>query len=275
MSWWPAKYFLARTNPDFGRSNNGYYNLFFAYGIPNYAGNRLLYCTDVQVFGSNIHTLLSSCPRFSPIFMSVYIYLEYHCTAVSEVSKVRPISAYRWNLIFFVAWHVIKSLLHEEETSLIIFQAKKLIWREICSTKSVFIIRTINIQQKKEKRNHYSIIEQNTLSENYMENIIKCSHPKMTGQNDQQDESLTGQVHDQAGHCPLTGRYFELCILSGSPNECWLHTCSTYIITTWRLGLRAPLVARNNYFAKFLSAYFLIWEIYNPSLTSVICSKWF
>ena len=36
----------------------------------------------------------------------------------------------------------------------------------------------------------------------------KCSCPKMTGQNDWQDESLTGQVCDQAGHCPLTGRYF-------------------------------------------------------------------
>ena len=31
----------------------------------------------------------------------------------------------------------------------------------------------------------------------------------MAGQNDQQDESLTGQVSDQAGHCPLTGRYFK------------------------------------------------------------------
>ena len=31
-SWWPAKYFLARTNPDFGRSNNEYYNIFF---LPN------------------------------------------------------------------------------------------------------------------------------------------------------------------------------------------------------------------------------------------------
>ena len=29
----------------------------------------------------------------------------------------------------------------------------------------------------------------------------------MTGQNDRQDESLTGQVYDQAGHCPLTGRW--------------------------------------------------------------------
>ena len=44
-----------------------------------------------------------------------------------------------------------------------------------------------------------------------MENILKGSHPKMTGQNDRQDESLTGQVHDQAGHCPLTGRYIEPC----------------------------------------------------------------
>ena len=44
-----------------------------------------------------------------------------------------------------------------------------------------------------------------------MENILKGSHPKMTGQNDRQDESLTGQAHDQAGHCPLTGRYFEPC----------------------------------------------------------------
>ena len=33
----------------------------------------------------------------------------------------------------------------------------------------------------------------------------------MTGQNDRQDKSLTGQVHDQAGHCPLTGRYFQPC----------------------------------------------------------------
>ena len=66
-------------------------------------------------------------------------------------------------------------------------------------------------QQKKakEKTNQYSVIEQNALSDSYMENIIKCSHPKMTGQNDRPDESLTGQAHDQAGHCPLTGRYFE------------------------------------------------------------------
>ena len=37
----------------------------------------------------------------------------------------------------------------------------------------------------------------------------KCLYPKMTGQNDRQDKSLTGQVLNQAGHCPLTGRYFQ------------------------------------------------------------------
>ena len=34
-------------------------------------------------------------------------------------------------------------------------------------------------------------------------------------------------------------------IPSGSPNECWLHTCDARIITNWRLGLRAVLVAPN------------------------------
>ena len=48
-----------------------------------------------QVGEKLIHTLLSSFPRFLPVFMSIYIYLEYQHTAVSEVSKVCPISAYR------------------------------------------------------------------------------------------------------------------------------------------------------------------------------------
>ena len=37
-------------------------------------------------------------------------------------------------------------------------------------------------------------------------------------------------------------------ILGGSPNECWLHTCNACVITSSRLGLRAPLVARNKFF---------------------------
>ena len=31
-----------------------------------------------------------------------------------------------------------------------------------------------------------------------------------------------------------------------SPNECWLHTCDACVTATWRLGLRSPLVARND-----------------------------
>ena len=46
----------------------------------------------------------------------------------------------------------------------------------------------------------------------------------MTGQNDREDESLTGQVCDQAGHCPLTGRYFQPC--SSRPKLSDLYTLS-------------------------------------------------
>ena len=66
-----------------------------------------------------------------------------------------------------------------------------------------------SMKRKRQRKNDYSVIEQNALSSNYMENILKGLLPKMTGQNNWQDESLTGQVHNQAGHCPLTGRYFE------------------------------------------------------------------
>ena len=42
-------------------------------------------------------------------------------------------------------------------------------------------------------------------------------------------------------------RFFAfLFILSGSPNECCLHTCDACVITTWRLGLRATRGARND-----------------------------
>ena len=66
-------------------------------------------------------------------------------------------------------------------------------------------------KKARKKRNDYSVIEQNALKRQLYGKYfnLKGSHPKMTGQNDRQNESLIGQVHDQAGHCPLTGRYFE------------------------------------------------------------------
>ena len=39
-------------------------------------------------------------------------------------------------------------------------------------------------------------------------------------------------------------------ILSGSPNECWLHTCNSCVITTWTLGLQAPLVAQKKFMSQ-------------------------
>ena len=91
--------------------------------------------------------LLSSFPGFSPVFMSVYIYLECLCTAVSEVSKVHPISAYRWNLILFIAQRVIKSLVHNEETSLNISSKEVDLARNLFRKQGICHQKSINIQE--------------------------------------------------------------------------------------------------------------------------------
>ena len=62
-------------------------------------------------------------------------------------------------------------------------------------------------QKGKEKRNDHSVIKKNALKRQPYGKYFK----RFASKNDRQDESLTGQVHDQAGHCPLTGRYFEPC----------------------------------------------------------------
>ena len=116
-------------------------------------------------------------------------------------------------------------------------------------------------QRKKSQRkiNHYSVIEHNALSNNYMENnIIKCLRPKMTGQNDRQDESLTRQVHDQAGHCPLTGCYFEPCNI----NCCNLLALIGVVLWKPELSFHSSISAwwllkcnrkQKNIYAKFLA----------------------
>ena len=47
----------------------------------------------------------------------------------------------------------------------------------------------------------------------------------MTGQNDRQDRSLTGQVRDQAGHCPLTGRYLQPWEVFGNRRKVLAYVC--------------------------------------------------
>ena len=49
----------------------------------------------------------------------------------------------------------------------------------------------------------------------------------MTGQNDRQDRSLTGQVRDQAGHYPLTGRYFQPWVPASAPKTNNTHVRAT------------------------------------------------
>ena len=73
---------------------NTIYVFFALYGISNYAGNRSLYCIDVQVFRGKlvkfIHKLLSSSPGFSPLPCPINIYFDfdYHRTAV-KVDRFR------------------------------------------------------------------------------------------------------------------------------------------------------------------------------------------
>ena len=59
-------------------------------------------------------------------------------------------------------------------------------------------------------------------------------------------------------------------ILSRSPNECWLHTCDSCVITSWRLGLPAPLVARKKRL-KYLEVMLLrakIWRFWQCDSTT-------
>ena len=78
-------------------------------------------------------------------FSCLFIYT--YRRAVSEVSKVRPISAYRWNLILFVARHVIKSHLHKEETSLNISGKEVDLARNLFHKQRICHQKSINIQQ--------------------------------------------------------------------------------------------------------------------------------
>ena len=62
----------------------------------------------------------------------------------------------------------------------------------------MFFLEGFSAKQQKTLKKKKSSQRYRALRDNYMEN-------------DRQDESLTGQVRDQAEHCPLTGRYFQPC----------------------------------------------------------------
>jgi len=58
-----------------------------------------------------------------------------------------------------------------------------------------------------------SAIHSDSINNNWTAGTLNLFHFQydwiFTGQHDRQDESLTSQIHNQSGHCPLTGRYFE------------------------------------------------------------------
>ena len=60
----------------------------------------------------------------------------------------------------------------------------------------------------------------------------------LTGQNDRQDENLTGQIHSQSGHCLLTGPYFEPC--------CWKHIAVNTVQTSKYVFYRYRYVVEMN-----------------------------
>ena len=87
-----------------------------------------------QVGEKFMHTFLSS---FFVVFTRFQcpLYLEYHRTAVSEDLSSLPGSSH---ICISVELNLFRCRAADR---FMIFSAKKLIWREICSTNSVFIIR--------------------------------------------------------------------------------------------------------------------------------------
>ena len=60
-------------------------------------------------------------------------------------------------------------------------------------------------------------------------------------------------------------------ILSGSPNECCLHTCHACVITTRRLGLRATRGAHN----KSIHSSTVVIPVMNKLMTCLLIHSWF
>ena len=77
--------------------------------------------------------------------------------------------------------------------------------------------------------------------------VLLCKFHVTDGQNTRDQITSHRRSKCARSKCILCIPY----ILSGIPKECWLHTCDECVIKTWKLGLWAPLVARNYYFFHF------------------------
>ena len=79
----------------------------------------------------------------------------------------------------------------------------------------MFFLEGFRAKQQKTPKTKKSLQRYRALSNNCMENkmFVSKNDQSKKVKNDRQDCSFTGQVRDQAGQCPLTGRYFQPCPL--------------------------------------------------------------
>ncbi len=59
---------------------------------------------------------------------------------------------------------------------------------------------------------NFTVKFQEILRINFFVRVIYLKAVYVTGQNDRRTNILSGQIVILAGHCPLTGRYFEPCM---------------------------------------------------------------
>ena len=71
----------------------------------------------------------------------------------------------------------------------------------------LFSFKAFSTKQQKSQRKNKSI--QRYRAQRIKRQLYGKYHKMFVSENDRRDESLTGQIHDRARHCPLTGRYFE------------------------------------------------------------------
>ena len=72
-------------------------------------------------------------------------------------------------------------------------------------------------------------------------------------------------MRDQIAFCA-----FHSFLVEVQTNACNIRTCDACLITTWRLGLRTPLVARNYFIIESITVnsfqYGRLWDLYYVSV---------
>ena len=119
---------------------------FFAYGISNYAGSSSLYYIDVEVFGGKlVKNLFTRYEFLSAIFARFHVRL--YIPSIRRCLKSPRFVLYL-HTILFVARHVIESLLHKWEETLLNISGKEVdLARNLFHKQRICHQKTINILQ--------------------------------------------------------------------------------------------------------------------------------